>query len=218
MKTISIPTNDRLDTLERVIESLSRAQGFKEWTVVFSVEPNTAVRQYISRLSIPYMASFNSSQRGCWVNTFLAADFAYSVGSTFNLYLEDDVILSPDALTLCSSFQKRDAVLLLRRPHDMQTNEPEKVSICNSGLFGDGFAFHRDLWPRLRACWFDDSVTMWDWSVQFNTIKRNIQHWRPHLNRSQNIGVNGTHTKHGTDPNRYSACYTGHPVASFDYV
>lgn len=222
MKTISIPTNDRPDYLRRVLSSISRADRCEDWVIAFSCEPNVEVRKFITSLSIPYYASFNSTRRGCWVNTFLAVDFAMSIGSDFNLYLEDDVVISPDALVLCDEFARQlnhKDVLVLRRPHDAQTDQIDRVTPVISGLFGDGFAFSREMWPAIRAGWFSDKMAMWDWSVQEYLISRSLEivQWRPCVNRSQNIGVQGTHTTHGTDPNHFSPCYSGTPVKEFRF-
>lgn len=222
MKTISIPTNDRLNLLECCLESIRAAIGVDEWTLVFNCEPNQPVCDYVSRISwAPVYFNRNPVQMGCWVNTFLAANFAMSLGSDFNLYLEDDIIISRDALALTNQFWKTPYhVLCLRRPEKVITKEPDRVSAFKGGLLGDGFAWRKELWPVIRSLWFGRShqgFSMWDWSLEDGMKAANISQCRPCMNRSQNIGISGTHQR-GYDPNRHSPCYGGPPVANFRFV
>lgn len=222
MKTISIPTNDRIDTLSRCLASIQAAIGHEEWMLVFSCEPNQRVLDLIAGISwCQKMVSRNACKMGCWPNTFLAANFAMQLGSEFNLYLEDDIVISRDTLILADQFRRTNhKVLALRRPEANLTNEPNTARVFSGGLFGDGFAWRKDLWPVIRSLWFQPSDTgfsMWDWSMEHGLRNQCIQQVRPCLNRSQNIGLVGTHQR-GFDPNRHSACYAGEPVTSFRFV
>lgn len=224
MKTISIPTNDRLELLMECLNSIRNAVGYKQWTIVFNCEPKQRVVDYVSRISwAPIYFHRNPCQMGCWVNTFLAANFAMSLGSDFNLYLEDDIVISRDALTLADQFRKsRYQVLSLRRPEPYLSNFPQRVSSFPGGLLGDGFAWRKEDWPTIRSLWFQRSSNgkyeMWDWSIEHGMKERNITQARPCLNRSQNIGLMsvGTH-KQSYDPHHHSACYSGEPITQFHF-
>lgn len=219
MKTISIPVNNRPEHLKRVLDSIAAAEGHEEWLVVFSCEPGTAIPTFKSSL-----ISVNMFKRGCWVNTFLAADLAMTFGSTLNLYLEDDYLLAPDALTLVSQWNVsgKIGVLCLRRAQDRQdVNRPADVSAERSGLFGCGFAWRGPVWACVREAWFgrdfENKYRMWDHSIAEGL--RDVPQWRPMVNRSFGIGLNGTHSKNaGKDLNLFGPAYDGPPVKEFHFV
>lgn len=223
MKTISIPTNNRLDTLEKVLTSLRAAVGIENWTLVFSCEPCRPVQKWVKELD--WMNKYillNPVPVGCWKNTFSAVSTAMNLGSKLNLYLEDDVIVSPDALTLVDQFSEQGlpGIVCLRRWDHTQGLDPTLVSPASHGLLGDGFAFTPALWPKIQADWFrtDGGGQMWDWALSYGLDQDKIPQWRPLMHRSQNIGTVGTHTAHGVDPNHFSPCYQGTPIDHFQFI
>lgn len=221
MQTISIPTNDRLPLLQKCLESLRAADGIDRWMIVFSCEPHYEVCDYVARLGWPRSYfSRNPVQMGCWENTFRAAQFAMALGSTLNLYLEDDIVVSKDTLTLAEQFSHSPyEVLGLRRPEATVRPSAERVEGFNGGLFGDGFAWRKEMWPVIREGWFmragERGYCMWDWSME-HALQRHRQA-RPLVNRSQNIGITGTHQR-GYDVNRHSPCYQGKPIERFVFA
>lgn len=168
--------------------------------------------------------SINTWKRGCWINTFLAADLAMSLGSSLNLYLEDDYLITTDTLRMVDQWAltMNDGVLCLRRAHDRQdTNRPSDVAAERSGLFGCGFAWRAPVWPVIREAWFtrdfENEYRMWDHSIAEGL--RDVPQWRPMVNRSFGIGVNGTHSKNaGKDLNLFGPAYDGPPIKEFHFV
>jgi len=221
MKTISIPVNDRPHLLAKCLASIRACPTWREWTIVFSCEP--PVKEATEQLMIATPGahiSRNSVKLGCWSNTFLACEIAHALGSTFNLYLEDDLVISPDTLRMCDAFiaEMKPGIIALRRPATSEdANQPSMIDRCKSGLFGDGFGFPRRLWIKIRAAWFDngDGHPMWDWSVERGISW--MDQWRPLIPRSTNIGLHGTHAAGAYDPNRHSPCYGGIPVSKFTF-
>lgn len=223
MKTISIPTNDRLDLLSQTLESLRAAEGISSWVLVFTSEPNSDIDRLLDSIDwAPCYRSRNPCKMGCWENTFRAASYAMALGSELNLYLEDDIIVSADALTLAEQFARTAIpILALRRPEATLSQTPTLVKPFAGGLLGDGFAWRSALWPTLRSLWFaldaKGRFSMWDWSVEDGLKRLNLTQVRPCMNRSQNIGLVGTHQK-SFDPNRHSPCYSGPPVSRFIFT
>lgn len=220
MNTISIPTNDRLPLLQKCLAALRAAMGIERWTLCFSCEPCDGALALIKAIDwAPVYVSCNTVKMGCWVNTFLAANFAMTVGSKLNLYVEDDIVVSPDALSLTEQFSaSRYEVLALRRPDTTVRPFPKEVARFQGGLFGDGFAWRSHTWLPIRAGWFamagKRGFSMWDWSMEY--ALSGITQARPLMHRSQNIGLQGTHQQ-GYDPNRHSPCYAGPPVDHFNF-
>lgn len=222
MKTISIPVNDRPKLLSKCLASIRACPTWREWRIVFSCEP--PVREATEQLMIATpgaLISRNAVKLGCWENTFHAASVAMAMGSTINLYLEDDYLITPDALTLVDQWDEsgHDGVLCLRRWHgDQQFDKPSTVSPANNGLFGCGFAWRSKLWPRIRSGWFYPG-TMWDISIASYVWNTGILQWRPLVNRSNGIGLNGTHTlRGGADLNLFGPSYDGEPVTRFTFT
>lgn len=220
MKTITIAVNDRPEYLQQVLASIKEAKGSERWTICLSLEPCEEIRALIDRLKIQAVVSCNMFKKGCDGNTFASAELAFSFGSEFNLYLEDDVVISKDALVMAEAFRKRSAdepsVLCLRRWHEAQ-DLSKPVIITNApgmGLLGNGFAYSMR-WYRqfIRPWWFYWSPTLpgfgWDWSLSHGLDTTGVRQYRPLVNRSQNIGLNGTTTAGGTDQNHFGPCYDG---------
>lgn len=215
MKAIAIPTNDRPAYLARVLSSIRACPDHRDWTLVFSCEPGSSYELAKSVDWLPIYVSRNPVRLGCRVNTFLAANFAQQIGSTLTIYLEEDVMLARDALTLAIQFgaSGHPGICAFRRwESTLDPARPAHVSPAGHGLLGDGFAFRADFWPTLRKFWFYDDPSMggaqWDWSVSWGLDKEGVPQWRPFANRSQNIGIVGT-TNIGQDPNHFSPCHSG---------
>lgn len=222
MKTISIPVNDRPHLLAKCLASIRACPTWREWRIVFSCEPPVREVTEQQLVTTPNAhVSRNSTKLGCWSNTFLACELAYSLDSEFNLYVEDDIVISDDTLSMCDQFiaLKKPGVIVLRRPFALEDqSKPSVINRCQSGLFGDGFAYPRHLWPKIRSAWFNsgDGHAMWDWAVERGISW--MDQWRPFIPRAQNIGFYGTHAAGGTDPNRHSPCYSGPPVTQFTFA
>lgn len=219
MKTISIPVNNRPQCLSKALKSIGDCVGHENWLLIMQCEPAAQLPDFLPCRSV---IRTNKNQLGCRLNTLMAVRAAYEAGSDWNLYTEDDVILSEDALTLCDAFAQegREGVLVLRRWHETQdANAPESVRLAHHGLLGNGFFYHRSLVPFLERWWLRDDPrmggAMWDWSVAFGMDEERICQWRPMVNRSQNIGSKGTHSTSAADPNHFGECYKGKPVSKF---
>jgi hypothetical protein len=216
LKAICIPTNDRPDLLAQCLDSIRAANGNQNWTLVFSCEPNQAVAELISRIgSWSIHFNRNPAKLGCRLNTFLAAAFANALGAELVLYLEDDCVISKDALLMADAFSEsgKRGLLCLRRWHDTQSNDSHAVRVDLHGLLGGGMAYRPELFPILRKYWFyqDPSMggEMWDWSVDWGLRRESISTWRPMINRSMSIGTIGTHSSSGLDLNLFGPCYEG---------
>ena len=217
MKTISIPVNDRPHLLREVLSSIRANSGWRDWRIVFSCEP--PVKEVTEQLMIGIhdaLTSRNAVKLGCWANTFHAASVAMELGSELNLYLEDDYLISKDALALVDQWSQavNGGVLCLRRPHEKQDSFlPRIVTPYQSGLFGCGFAWTAQDWPIVRKQW-NTVAPMWDIAMEGLPLTQ----WRPLLNRSHGIGTTGTHSRNGDDLNLFGPAYEGEPVDKFIFL
>lgn len=220
MKTISIPVYNRPQYLRQCLDSIKSAEHSPDWMIVFSAEPGCEeVLGMIRAIDwIDTKISINSFKRGIDVNTFLAADLAYQLGSTFNLYLEDDVVISKDALIMAewfsySPFAVEQSVLCLRRT--VEDLSKSKTLADSFGPIAEGLGYDTKWWPKhLRSYWFAFDRRMmgfgWDWSVSFKLNEFKFKQYRPCINRSRNIGTIGTNTPpNWFVPERCSPEYAG---------
>lgn len=231
VKTITLPCYNRPAYLAQTLASIRAARGHSEWTLIFSIDPGNPEVRSIARSTtwMPARVFRNDLKLGIDANTFHAAELAFHLGSDYNLYLEDDVVISPDALILASQFQSiaeapAPAFLVLRRWHTTQDHsKPDVVAHTPAqGLFGNGFAYSMCHYRQhIRSWWFHYTTALachgWDWSLQYGWETTGVAQYRPCVNRSQNIGVTGTNQSNGVDPNHYSPCYQG-CVESFQFI
>lgn len=208
MKTISLATNNRPHYLQQCLDALKACPGVEDWLLVVSQEPNLDCFEMISKINwMPVNFFRNTICRGCNVNTFLAIETAFRLGSVYNLYLEDDIVLSPDALTLATQWglENREPMALRRRVQDL--NAPTEVRLSDEeGLLGCGFVCAYIHWPYLREHWFEMNPKeyngeTWDLALGDALLKSGTKLWRPMINRSRHIGVVGTHTRAETYDN-----------------
>lgn len=202
MKTISLTTNDRPHYLRQCLDCLAACEGVEDWVLCVVSEPNYDCIEMIRGISFMRVNHFrNQVQMGVNPNTYLAVEHAFRIGSGYNVYLEDDVLLSRDALTLAE--QHRCAIfpeLLAFRRRKEDLAQPQLV--CRSaeeGLLGCGFAMWTKDWPRVRSHWFEVNPPehkgeTWDLALGAALEAAGTLIWRPMVNRSRHIGVTGTHT------------------------
>lgn len=203
MRTISLSTNDRPHYLKETLDALKNCVGVKDWTLVVSLEPNIECWDMISQIGFMEVIRLrNQIQRGVNVNTFLAIESAFHLDAEYNVYLEDDVLLSRDALTLARQWAAGDRrhVLAFRRRQQRLVGGERHVELSDEeGLLGCGFVCGCGQWPHLRAHWFEVNPPQhkgetWDLALGDALQREGAKLWRPMINRSRHIGVTGTHT------------------------
>ena len=140
---------------------------------------------------------------GCDNNTLKAIEGAFEEGSDFNLHLEDDTVLSPDALALCNWFynlpERDNYVLLNLHAHSKADALERPLDVVESARFSSwGWAITRKQWETVvRPEWNAKKrfhPMGWDWSVGLTIQRHGLKTLRPVLSRVRNIGrENGTY-------------------------
>src|SRR3989304_9430081 len=100
MKTLTITAHNRPARLERMLQSLVVCNPH-EYRAFVRCEPGcmaspAIVRKYLPKAKI----HVNGKKLGVRENPYQVLSDAFQAGSEFNLYLEEDLVLSPDALAL----------------------------------------------------------------------------------------------------------------------
>jgi hypothetical protein len=201
MKSISMTAYRRPEYEQQVMDSLD-SQLTREW-------------QY-TVLSRDHVAAVD--HRGCDANTLRAIQQAFAYGSDFNLHIEDDTVLSPDALDLCDWFyrlpERDDYVLLNLLAHSKPCRHCDgnfrivpddlcpycrPLDVLESSRFNSwGWAITRGMWEKwLLPEWNAKNRTHpmgWDWSVGLTIQRHGLKTLHPALSRVKNIGrENGTY-------------------------
>jgi len=131
--------------------------------------------------------------------------YAFSkLESDFNLHLEDDTVLSPDALSLAQWFfdgHSARRVLNLYSP-SLTYDSPDELRL-GSGFHAWGWGCNFNVWEKLSLHW-NHRISYpigWDWSVTDTMDLYGFATVHPVLSRVRNIGrLNGWHqTPEGYD-------------------
>jgi len=208
MKTITIPVTRRPDTIRRVIESLEQNENINEWVVYFGVEPASSETVNIcENNTIPNKVIIrNPSILGCEKNPFNLHNIVFDNGSEFNTHLDDDVIVSKDALNLINWYidnfkgnAEHKTFSLLN--FNSNNNNPNKV-VCSKRFYGLGFScFRDDFYDIFKPNWFNYTYSQkhfrtggcWDWAISGLICEFNLLHVIPEYSRCNHIGRVGTY-------------------------
>jgi murein DD-endopeptidase MepM/ murein hydrolase activator NlpD len=229
MRTITLVTHNRPKYAAEAVIALTDAILKSESTLfdllIFSIDPGdddgfteacemcNKAGDVLSENGIIDCAMYvNDKNYGASGNTLLALNRAFDQnGSDFNLSIEEDALLTEDALLLADWFAKM---------HGDEASPYLLMSMCNHALFGKGknpgginddpsylvetpyitspFAWcaSKHAWPFLLDSW-DRKVEPpngWDFSLSFSMRLAKKKAIHPVLSRCKNIGEVGTNT------------------------
>jgi hypothetical protein len=203
-RTITVTANDRPHYLERMLESLG-ANELAGHQVVFALEPGCEANLEVCRAfdHAPKTVIINPRRLGVRKNPYSVLDYVFAKGSRANVYLEDDIELSPDAIALADWFFDRPGA-----PHctglrlfAKSTDADDLSAVVATKRFSAlGFAQTAEQWREyFRPAWFDDDHPLegkgWDYSI--NALLRfgdGLHMLQPVVARSVHIGrEGGTH-------------------------
>jgi hypothetical protein len=193
MKTVTLVAYRRLHYLNRVIESLKK-NSLTGYSLFVGVEPDDqSVVDYCRNLDfMPTTVVVNENRLGVAWNPHATISRAFAAGSSFNVALEDDVVLSPDALSLANWFfalpycEKYFSLNLFNYHSDAAF--PDEVEESNH-FVPLGWAVTTRMWHDLvEPGWMCDQRG-WDFSVN-RILESNpgLRLLQPRLARANHIG------------------------------
>jgi hypothetical protein len=221
IKTISIPTWNRLDYLKQVIEGLGNNNQdlLKEYILIFSCEPHEETIEYVRSLDLPVKDIYidiNSRYTSVVLNPYKATMLAYEkFFADINVFLEDDDIPAQDMLELAEWYINKPisenvAVYgLAAMKHDYKYKD--NIILRGNYFWGIGYMTKRDQWIRFfQTNWLGQGHG----GVLEAIINDNAMVYFPAKTRIKNVGINGAHcnehvyyTLHELDkyqfPNKY---------------
>lgn len=238
MKTISLSVYNRPDALFKMLESLRR-NNCEGYTLIISLEPSSVSERVLDTIykmtPCPIQLNRHYNRIGLSLNTFLAPALTFAAGSDFNVYLEDDLILSPDALDLSNWYyneqisDRQDSSVGLVLWRSEKSAWPDEVSqSCVSskgqGGHGNGFACTRYQWETYwRKEWFSYGTEgpghQWDLSTDERLRELGKHVLSPLYPRSVQQNIKGTSGKEGSiNPLVTVPIYDGPAVKQFKIV
>ncbi len=206
MKYICVASSNRMGYFMQMLVSLGN-NDTNGWQLLVRQEPSSSMTSDLIKLATERfggISQMNAHQEGAEANTFKVCEEAMNLEADALLYLDDDMVLSPDALTLCNWY--------LGLPHPP---EYAGLCLCNEasdparpytisdkdtwrGLVGQGFCYTPEQWKDfVRPNFWEDNKAWaghgYDWALSCRAQELGRIFLRPHLSRSQHIGVVGLH-------------------------
>lgn len=230
-KTIVITAFKRPKALKALLESLC-ANELSTWNVLIRLEPSPQTDECISiseelLQGHDFKIHINTQVEGVRRNNYNAIESAFSDGAGMVLYLEEDLIVSPDTLSLCNWYLEAHTsdllcLNLLTRitgssscfSNSGYPNELIKTKSFNSL----GIALKKEQWTaHFKEIWLtrvESQLTHlgkktdgWDFSIYSYLLSQPDLHvLQPLLARANHLGGEGTY------------CTEDYQTSSFSYV
>ncbi len=217
-KTITVTAYNRPEYLRQALESLIR-NSLDGWKIYFSIDPSEAREEILRVIQETLPAKVErevitqSRRLGVSGNPFFILRKAFEEGSEMNIYLEEDIRVSPDITRLADWYSEFDLehCLCLNLLHgncggDRNLSLPPKDLLIRTRNFNSlGFILTRDQWTSFfEPHWFEQSPASgknslipvkegWDWSILRYHLKRKTRLYtlQPLCARSNHIGRSG---------------------------
>lgn len=229
MRSISITAFNRPECLRRVVDSILENDTSTFTHCFVNIEPVKAEdnAKEISRLKDRFAhvdICINKETLGVRKNPFELLKRVFANDISFNLYLEDDSFLSPDAFDFTrfclANYQQPDIIctnLYNYKSNPLFSNAVEFVD--NFCALGVGIT-ERQWHSWFEPFWFDESIRIknridvggiggWDWSIRAVMKEFGLKVLAPRLSRSYHIGVFGVHCQQSD----YERMFAKHPYA-----
>ena len=206
-KSIVILCHRRTRHLEQVLIALEKCEGAANFTTVFVIQdPTEPVLEIIRHFPHPFISlkidgsSYNSSAQAINGNLFTGLEFCFTqLKSSYVVVLEDDIVLSKDAL-----FYFESTIRLNGDNPSFRGVNAFSETICDSALqnayvrtnygLGWGWAIHSSIYSKILKFWKGTEDNHWDFILE--PYLRTGFVINPLRSRALNIGFDesATHT------------------------
>lgn len=211
MKTITFPVGYRPNYLFQFLTSL-KSQDLSDYTIICSAEKSPECIKMLEDFDLPITilrkerSSGIKSHSGARDNMYNVLSYAFNNGSDFNVHLEDDLLLSPDAINLATWYYET----FKDKPYEYTSyglfnwgsaGEDYEGLVTAPTFHGLGWCAFKENWVECyNRSWYDDTLARkyanaygWDWAVEgfFKEYKR--KSILPSISRTDHIGrIDGT--------------------------
>lgn len=234
MRTITMICYDRPGYLRQAVAAIRAnapaSLGFDSVHIFAEPKHSPEMRQLLASIEcddtgVPFFVHRNSVKLGVDANGFQALSFVFdTLQSDFNVHIEEDVVISPDALAMCVRYQFNadDPTVLCYCLHNHAGEKPMTGNIelvkREYGFSPYGWAATRFNWQTwLKPEWFTNRWSPdgkerygWDWSLNFHSQYTRTAHVLvPVVSRATTIGEFGGVNM---SPEQWRAEFAGHVI------
>lgn len=192
---------NRPKMLRNLYQSIRDQTGIQEIPSIFTqIDAGAATQDAVYDLATKYGSKYLQKENvGINRNSYEGMKFCFEeLRSEWVLYLEEDLVLSPDALAFLRWCQSKSKILpnvgaycLCNRAKDRP--DPTLVRYGSRRFIGWGFMMHQSVWHAVaKNCWCNGS-SMWDNRLANNLRSHGYFQVFPYLSRVTNVGRIGTH-------------------------
>ena len=195
--TATLTTHDRPEYLSRVLDSIDK-NNLTSVEIHVGAEPGCPKNISLLEQHGIRKIHVNKTKLGVRENPFSVLSQVFDEGADYNIYLEEDVVLAPDAFALArwytqlASFDGFLCGLLLN-----YSSDPTRPSDIDSGnqFNALGFVLSKFQWNNyFKPAWHTDPRG-WDWSITSGPIAAGHISLVPALARSNHSGAIGTYCR-----------------------
>jgi hypothetical protein len=213
MKTITLVAYKRPGYTAMVLDHLNRCRGLEQFDrLAIFIDPGfdgvaEICRSMLAHLPLPAELQINEDKLGVAGNPYRAYSTVFDqLATDCNVAIEDDALLSPDALELALWFFEHHGStegryhflnlcdhLRYRGPGQNHNGLPEDPALlAETQHLSSPFAWclSKRAWPFVKKNWNRNqrSIAGWDWSLRFAMRVQGIVALTPVLSRCQNVG------------------------------
>jgi len=201
MKSITVTITNRKEYLSRLLNSLEKIQDLQDWHIYFSVEP-------VGEQLIPLLESWKYknktiiqrlTKQGVLHHPYVLLNEIFQK-SNLNIYLEEDIIVSPDITNLADFYLKHQNDFLLLTYFSRCSCPDKNILFETYEVTSDKVHFYPFAWVTSQKNWSDyiskwwySDNRGWDYSVVSQIQKQNKPILIPSMCRSNHIGDYGEH-------------------------
>lgn len=223
-KTISLTVSNRPQYLKRFLTSLAQCKGIGDYRLVIGLEPSCSESRALVE-AIDFVETeivYNPMLLGVKENPFRLLEHVFAL-SDFNVYLEEDVLVSSDILLLANWYAKhecrdRNPILCLSNFNTTDyTKDTAVIEYAGPGaLTPFSWVTTKQFWGEFMRGWWFSSDKGWDYGI---TSKMPFLMVRPLCSRCTHIGEIGIHMTSELHAKLYAdkSYYMGTPVTEFHF-
>ena len=218
-KTITITAHDRPQYLEPMLKSLCK-NDTTGWAMFISIEPSD-LRPAMIDMVKDYYPDINfilpETKLGVTLNPYRLLEHVFeSYGSDYNIYLEEDLVVSPDICNMADwycSCERESMCLCLCNIGKMELDLHSPFSALEyaapeltqsgggNGFSALGIVLTKNAWLEDFKPYWLTSPRGWDWSMHDRITESQKKILIPYKTRSDHMGEWGTHVG-GPEHNR----------------
>lgn len=202
MKTVTLPVYRRVHHLRKVLESLRR-NDTTGYVLFVSAEPGyPEVIDLVRKVDfMPLVLHVNDERKGLNENIKACLHDAMENGSEFNIAIEDDVELAPDAFALAEWFRtyehNSEYGCLGLCQFSKGTESPDEITEAQE-FRSWGYCFTRDSWHKhfVHALEFVPPMNpdvphleLWDFRAKAYFMMNAVKLLHPRLSRTKHLGL-----------------------------